>query len=373
MSVPDLSRGWLGRRSATAFLVLALAALVVIGVVLVTPRGGDRPSGEPVVSRQADPTAPPIVGEEYAVSPDGDDEASGSPDDPWRTLQHALQQLRAGDRLTVADGRYRENVEVQVRPGREDAPVQVVAADGARPLVVGLLWLEDLSWWDVRGLNVTWDDDNGDNDHMVKLTDGEGWRFADAELWGARSTAALLVAGEPEDFTLSGLYVHDTEPTNDNNQDHLVYLNPGTGGGVLERSILARSDNGRAVKVGTAEEGDGEVGNIVIRYVTMVDNRGPSNVQLAWEASGVTVENSIMVGSAEGRNSVTAFQLDGTDNVVRDNVSWDSAGVLDDDPGLQDGGGNIRVDPRLSGPDAERPYYPRAPEAQAYGRWAADQ
>jgi hypothetical protein len=348
--------------AAVLVVLLALGAAVFLG-----SRDDNQPT--PDAAPVSTPELEPVVGQEYAVSLEGDDDAEGSAEDPWETLEYALAQLRPGDRLVVADGRYEENVDLDVQEGRPDAPIQVVAADGARPVLVGLLWLEDLSWWDIRGLNVTWDDGNDSEQHMVKLTDGVSWRFADAEVWGAKSFAAVLVDGEPEDFTLSGLYVHDTHPANDTNQDHLIYLNCGTGGGVLERSILAHSANGRAVKIGPPEEGKAEVANVVIRYVTMVDNRGPSNVQFTYEASGVMVENSIMVGSAEGRANVTTFDLDGSGNVVRNNVGWDSSGVVENADGVEDGGGNLHLDPRLSGSDGDRPYYPGEPRAQAYGRW----
>ncbi|SFK92122.1 hypothetical protein [Geodermatophilus ruber] len=361
------AEGRRGRRAVLLLGLLLVAVLLAGGVVLATRDGG---SGSP----QAPPgrPAPEAVGagEQYAVSPDGDDDASGRPDAPWRTLEHALSRLGPGDVLVVGDGRYRENIDLDLRAGTPEAPVRVVAAADARPVVVGLLWLADLSWWDIRGLNVTWDEDNDADEHMVKLTDGEGWRFADAELWGARSFAALLVDGEPQEFTLSGLYVHDTYPSNETNQDHLVYLNCGTGGGVLERSILAHSSNGRAIKIGGPRRGSGEVGDIVVRYVTMVDNRGPSNVQLAYETSDVVIENSILVGAAAGRPNVTAFGLDGAGNTVRDSLGWESTGMLEDVDGLSDGGGNVRRDPRLSGPGSARPYFPADEQARAYGRWA---
>jgi hypothetical protein len=349
----------------SVLLVVLLVALVRIAV-----RDDPVSSDQPVVPPEVVADGVPVTGEEHAVSPHGDDDAVGSADDPWRTLEYALGQLRPGDRLTVGDGTYDENVDLDVRKAHEDAPIQVVAAEDARPVVVGLLWLADLSWWDIRGINVTWDDDNDADEHMVKLTDGVGWRFADAEIWGARSYAALLVDGEPEDFTLSGLYVHDTYPSNDTNQDHLVYLNCGTGGGVVERSILAHSDNGRALKIGSADEDGDEVANIVVRYVTMVDNRGPSNVQLAYDTSDVLIERSILVGSERGRANVTAFGLAGEGSIVRDSLGWDGSGMVDGTPGLEEGRGNVRFDPRLSGPDGARPYYPADERAQAYGRWA---
>ena len=249
------------------------------------------------------------------------------------------------------------------------APVQVLAADGARPVVVGL-WLGGPSYWDIRGINVTWNNHNKSDQHMVKLTDGTGWRFGDAELWGAKSFAALLVDGQPKDFLLSGLYVHDTHPANDTNQDHLIYLNCGTGGGVLERSVLAHSANGRALKVGGADSGDDPVGNITVRYVTMVDNRGPSNVQLAYDTSNVTIENSILVGAGEGRANVTSFDLTGSGSVVRNSLGWDSTQLLDEVDGIDDGGGNLFLDPKLTGSKGDQPYLPTEPKAAAYGRWA---
>lgn len=366
-----------GHRSALLGRLAAVLAVLVVVVVVVVVRGPADNGGAQADRRPTAPVTPPTAtaplrGHEYAVAPGGDDGASGAVQQPWGTLQHALEQLRAGDRLIVGGGEYHENVDVKANAGRVDAPVQVIAAAGARPLVVGLLWLSAASYWDIRGINVTWDDHNSADQHMVKLTDGTGWLFGDAELWGAKSYAALLVDGHPKHFTLTGLYVHDTYPANDTNQDHLIYLNCGTGGGVVERSVLARSANGRALKIGSADAGNGKVANIVVRYVTMVDNRGPSNVQLAYDTSNVVIEHSLMAGAHEGRNNVTVFQLNGSGSVVRDSLGWDSTGLLDDVPGLRDGGGNVSLDPQLTGARGAQPYTPTNPKAQAYGRWAAE-
>ena len=370
MSVPEFPRRWRRAHRVLTLVALALAVVVLAYVALVVTRDRDGGDAGPATPPVVPPSGEAITGDDYTVSPSGNDDADGSAQRPWRTLGHALAQLEPGDRLTVGDGQYDENIDLKVRPGRADEPVRVVAAAGARPVVVGLLWLADLSYWQVSGINVTWDDSNTSDQHMVKLTDGRSWRFADAEIWGAKSFAGLLVDGQPEDFTLSGLFVHDTHPANDTNQDHLIYLNSGTGGGVIERSVLAHSANGRAIKIGGADSSSDPVGNITVRYVTMVDNRGPSNVQLAYDTSNVLIENNLMVGAAEGRNNITTFDLDGEGNVVRNNLGWESTGVLDDAAGLADGGGNVRLDPELSGRRSDEPYRPNNPEARAYGRWA---
>lgn len=272
-------------------------------------------------------------------------------------LGRALATADAGDVLCVASGTYTENI--RVRAGAKDVVVQ--AAPGARPVVQGLLWLHDIDGWVIDGINVTWDDRNDPNQHMVKFTGGAGWRYTNAEVWGAKSYAAILVAGDPMDWSLDRLYVHDTAPSNGVNQDHLIYANAGAGGGTIERNLLVGSANGRAVKVGSPS---GDVtDNVAIRYNTMVENRGPVNVQLSDRTSGVTIERNIMVGS--DAHNIRAYGVRGSGNLARNNIGWGSNGVLQDSPVLADGGGNLHVDPEL-----DEHYEPTNPMAQGYGHTA---
>ena len=64
----------------------------------------------------------------------------------------------------------------------------------------------------------------------------------------------------------------------------------------------------------------GAVGNVVIRYNTFYDNRGPSNVQLSYGASRVRIYRNIFVRSGYGKPNVTTYRLSGYGNVVADNV-----------------------------------------------------
>lgn len=319
------------------------------------------------------PPQPVPGGRTVHVAPSGSDSGTGEEGAPFESLARGLEELRPGDTLVVAGGTYREQItDVEIRPATAERPIRVVAAPGERPVVEGLLWLVEPSHWEIRGINVTWSGRNDDEDHMVKITGGEGWTFSHAEVWDARSYAAILVAGEPEDFRLSHLYVHDTHDTNETNQDHLVYLNCGDGGGVLERSILARSPNGRAVKVGGPDGDADDVANLVIRYNTMYDNRGPSNIQLSRGARDNRIYRNIMVRSSEGMPNVTGWELDGDNNVVHDNVGFESSDVVEEgEDGLTDGGGNRMLDPRLEDPRRGR-FRPLEPEAAGYGRWAPE-
>lgn len=350
----------------------ALTAVVLVTVPLgcAAPSAGQQAAPSPTAPSPTASESVPVA-RVLHVAPRGDEQGAGTTEDPFGSLASALPRLRAGDTLVVGDGTYEERINVEVAAGREEAPIRVVAAAGARPLVRGLLWLEKPTWWRLEGLNVTWDDDNDSDEHMVKLTGGTDWVLSDAEIWGARSYAAVLVAGKAERFALRRLHVHDTAKTNGRNEDHLIYLNSRRGGGVVEQSLLVGSPNGRAIKVGPADEDGPAVANIVIRYNTMVDNLGPSNVQFAWGSRDNIVYRNIMVGAAPGRENVTAFDLSGDDNVVRDNIGWRSAGVVEPDvDGLRDGGDNLVLDPELADV-AGQPYVPTAPAATSYGHTAA--
>ncbi len=49
----------------------------------------------------------------YYVSPDGDDANPGSFEQPWRTIQHAVDSVEAGDTIWVRGGVYNEGVDVE--------------------------------------------------------------------------------------------------------------------------------------------------------------------------------------------------------------------------------------------------------------------
>ena len=303
----------------------------------------------------------------YQVAPSGSDSAVGTASAPFRTLAKAMSVLRAGDTLVVRGGVYRERLTGTVAKGTATAPVRVVAAPGERPVVEGLLWLSSPDFWTLDGINVTWSSGNSANEHMVKISNGVGWRVTNAEIWGARSYAAVLVAGQPSGWSLDHLYVHDTYKSNGTNQDHLIYVNTGTGGGTIERSVLSGSQNGRGVKVGPPSGGSTPGGKVTIRYNTFYDNTGPSNVQLSYGATGNSIYRNIMQKS--GSANITAYNLNGTGNVAQDNIGWESTRVLDVVAGLKDAGGNQRVDPRFNSTGAGG-FRPQTLAAQAYGAFA---
>ena len=57
------------------------------------------------------------------VSPDGNDNNSGSLNAPFRTIQHAIDNAQAGDVISIRKGTYRERLKIEELNGREDAPI----------------------------------------------------------------------------------------------------------------------------------------------------------------------------------------------------------------------------------------------------------
>lgn len=296
----------------------------------------------------------------YYVATNGANTNPGSQAKPFQTIAYALTRLRPGDTLYVRGGTYAERVaNPKTTNGSASAPIKVLASPGERPVIQGLLWLKNISYWTFSGVNVTWASGNSSQEHMVKFSGSTGWTFTSAEVWGARSYSAILVTGGATNFALTNLVVHDTYKSNGANQDHLIYVSNGSNG-LIERNLLYNSPNGRAVKIGASSSAGASPTGIQVRYNTMVNNTGKSNISLSFGTSGNTVQRNIMVISNE--ESVVAFDLSGSNNVVKDNVWWQASGVVEPNSKIVDGGGNLNVNPSFG-----NGYVPGNPAAKGYG------
>src|SRR5687768_11796636 len=93
--------------------------LVVTGSLAAAP-----PSSHPPLRRTPPPSNRPLPEGpvRYVDAAKGDDQGSGRKDSPWRSIYHALTQLRPGDTLCLRGGVYRETVLLSLA-GRKDAPI----------------------------------------------------------------------------------------------------------------------------------------------------------------------------------------------------------------------------------------------------------
>lgn len=74
---------------------------------------------------------------EYFTSPDGDDSNSGhSPEEAFRSVVHAVDQLAAGDHLFLRGGTYLESVKVE-HLDASGAPVVIESFPGELVVIDG--------------------------------------------------------------------------------------------------------------------------------------------------------------------------------------------------------------------------------------------
>jgi hypothetical protein len=312
------------------------------------------------------------------VSPSGSDSATGTSAYPWRTLRRSLPALQAGDTLYVRGGSYKEQVcSITLHAGTADKRILVAAYPGERPVLIGLLWMTNPSYWTVDGINVTWDSQiNTRTQHMVKITNGVGWVFKNAEIWGSRSYACMLVAGTvaglPSNWTVTGNCIHDAIPANTANQDHLLYVNTGLnpGPGLIERNILFAATNGAGIKLGGYDSTQGTA-QVMVRYNTIY--YAMESIMVSWRSHDNQITRNLLILTNDDSGCVRGYQLTGSNNTAYGNAGGRSPEMVDNDAGyapITVMGGNLF--PIIANFDAFTPftYHPQNPSAQNYGMYA---
>ena len=61
----------------------------------------------------------------YYVSTNGNNAQSGSQSNPWKTIQHAVNQVSSGDTVYVEQGTYSEQVNIN-KNGQAGAPITII-------------------------------------------------------------------------------------------------------------------------------------------------------------------------------------------------------------------------------------------------------
>jgi hypothetical protein len=115
-----------------------LAAVALAGPLNALRAEPDKSCSHPPLRPLPDLSKRPLArGPGYFVDPlRGNDSASGNEKAPWRTINHALENLTAGDTLYLRGGVYREQVYCAVS-GKADAPITIRAYPGERVILDG--------------------------------------------------------------------------------------------------------------------------------------------------------------------------------------------------------------------------------------------
>jgi hypothetical protein len=341
VTVTSRERGVLARTVATL-----LATLLVVAVLSGCWSSADEPDPNT-------PKKPTVAAADVRyVSPDGDDAWAGTEARPWRSLGYAMQELSAGQLLYVRGGTYREQlVRLNIDEGTADQRIIVAAYPGERPVLRGLFWLREPSYWTFDGINVTWDDrTNIRRQHMVKITGGTGWVWRRSEIWGARAGANVLIAarlpGDPADWAFTENCVHDLVPTDATERSSSITIGDmeeSAGPGEISRNIIFGSAPGRHITFGFDRAGStGGPANITLAYNNIYGS--DVAVSLAGDSTGVVIERNIMGGPASGV-LVRTNRLAGPGNLVRENVGVNARRFFfQQAPGDEPGQGNIYLD-----------------------------
>ncbi len=263
----------------------------------------------------------------HYVSPDGRDGGPGTRGEPWQTLTYALPQMFAGQALYVRGGKYREDVRaIVLHQGRADDRILLQAYPGERPVVQGLVWLRQPSYWTIDGLNVTRGESTLDPPaHMVKVTGGVGWSWLNSEIWGAVGAANVLVAGwardQPADWSFAGNCVHGLTVAEGVKRGSNMTVGDMTaaGPGLIERNLFFDVPTGRNLTLGyrLRNGASGGPADVRVRYNTMYDSA--IAMTLAGDTTDVRIEGNIL-GEARSGTLVRARRLHGEGVKVQQNL-----------------------------------------------------
>ena len=104
----------------------------------------------------------------------------------------------------------------------------------------------------------------------------------------------------------------------------------------------------------------------------MYDNLGPSNIQLSQNSSDNRIYRNIFMRPGKDQPNITAYELEGTDNRISDNLFSNSTNeVAADADGLDVESGNIDRNPRFADVEEEN-FHPQDAIAKSYGVYAGE-
>ncbi len=313
----------------------------------------------------------------YYVSTGGSDSNPGTIGSPFRTMSKGLRSLFPGDTLIVRGGTYNERLDaVPYRAATVNAPVLVEAYPGERPVIRGVWAIRNADYWTFDGINATWNGASAE-EVLLKIINGVGWSFRNAEVWGARSYANIYIgssiAGQPSNWSLTGNCVHDTYAAHPPFQDHNLYLSTSPGPGLVERNIFFNASNGNNIKVGPGKADYDAAENTTIRNNTMYN--AAQNLMVVWKSKSNVIERNLLV-KATGKSwypNLRGFDVSGSGNLARDNAGYDANLFLyntGSQPGVIDGGGNLFPrKPLFDSTSSCAGFHPTDPVARLYGRY----
>jgi hypothetical protein len=255
------------------------------------------------------------------VTPQGSDSAPGTPEAPWRTLDHAARAAGPGTTVVLAPGDYgrRGTITRLERDGTAGAPITFRGAPGApRPRILGQLRV-DGDHVHVRrvlldgptGRVAAAGEDNPGGEDVQLWMRGDGAVLADSEVRGSLWHAGVFVS-DGRGIRVERNWIHHNGDFGDpaqSNLDHGVYWSSGSGavvGNRIERNL--------AYGVHLYPEG-----HHVLVARNRISRHGRGGIIVAERAAHNVITANEVTANREG---IKSYALTGRGNVVRANRVW---------------------------------------------------
>ena len=250
------------------------------------------------------------------VSRSGDDDASGSPRSPMRTIDGALERARPGQTIFLRSGRYPEPTEASPR-GRLAAAITLRPAPGATVVASGGFKLIHAAY--VRVIGITFDGSGGDG-WGTSIWASHRIMFAHNEITGYGASAqGVLIRDGSTGVRLVGNNIHDVG--GNMRYDHGIYCQSARGT-LISHNLIHDVSTGYGIHLFGDCDGTRIVGNIIAHnglsgiIIAGNDDRGTADRTLI--AHNVIADHVVAADSEFGF-AVTEYRP-GVGNVVRDNV-----------------------------------------------------
>jgi len=251
----------------------------------------------------------PSVGraDTYHVSMSGADGADGSAASPWATLQHAADEIAAGDVVQVAAGNY-AGFAISTT-GTDAAPIRFEAASGVvidAPNSQGEgITFSDVSYVSVAGFTIQDIDDIGIGAHDALATDPmvgnriEGCTVRDVQVVG-------IYISQFSEAVIEGNEISGTRPENDFNGHGMYVANAGTDDTAIRGNYIHDNVTGIHFNGDISIGGDGIISRLTIEANVISDN---DNNGLNMDGvQDSLVQNNLIFGN--GRHGLRDYAID---------------------------------------------------------------
>ncbi len=268
---------------------------------------------------------PASKGKTFYVAPDGSDSARGSKGEPWGTVQHAFDVLRAGETALVRSGTYRENLVVR-RGGTARAPITVRNHPGERPVLnpavrspsYPLRLTEGAAYVRVQGFVI--EKARGPSTmNVAGLGESPGahdYEISDCDIRFARNSSGIFIDDTNRGVWLLGNTVHENNEAGVQHQG--IYFEGRES--VIANNVVYGHDQGFGIQLRAGAE------DVLVTSNTVSGN----------SLSGIVVENT--AGRVRVVNNISAFNggyavrgLDARGPLQGGNVAYNNLGFANRD------------------------------------------